>query len=183
MQPQIIITTCGHFPQHAKGLCKFCYSKMYRAANREWIGAKNEAYRAAHREQRAAYNRVYRAANRERKAAQGKTYYAAKVTPTYRSWQHMWVRCRSPKAKNYFGRGIIVCERWRLFANFLADMGERPEGLTLDRIDNDGNYEPGNCRWATKSEQRRNQRRPPSRVLGSSAPTLLQTHGGGASRR
>jgi len=85
-----------------------------------------------------------------------------KESPTYQSWRHMKYRCLNPNCsdyKNYGGRGIKVCERWMDFTNFLADMGEKPEGLTLDRINNDGNYEPGNCRWATWKEQRQNQRK------------------------
>lgn len=82
-------------------------------------------------------------------------------TPTYHSWLAMRKRClyaAHPAFHRYGGRGITICARWRdSFAHFLADMGERPEGLTLDRIDNDGNYEPGNCRWATPLEQRHNQ--------------------------
>lgn len=83
------------------------------------------------------------------------------ASPTYKSWTSMRVRCLCRTANNYApygGRGIRICDRWlESFENFLADMGERPEGTTLDRIDNDGNYEPGNCRWATVAEQNRNK--------------------------
>ncbi len=70
-------------------------------------------------------------------------------------------RCTNPECqayKNYGGRGIVVCERWLKPENFIADIGTRPPGKTLERINNNGNYEPGNCKWATNKEQHRNKR-------------------------
>lgn len=87
-------------------------------------------------------------------------------TPTYGSWRSMLGRCLNPRYaryESYGGRGIKVCAEWTFFDNFFADMGVRPEGTTIDRIDVNGNYEPGNCRWATLSEQQRNKR--PFRIL------------------
>ena len=86
------------------------------------------------------------------------------MSPTYSSWVKMWARCRGTndkryeKRKNYDLRGIRVCKRWLRFENFLADMGERPTGLTLDRKDNNKGYSPSNCRWATMKQQIRNRR-------------------------
>lgn len=81
---------------------------------------------------------------------------------TYKSWLCMIQRCTNPNNKNYHhygGRGIKVCKRWKIFKNFLKDIGESPtKNHTLDRIDNDGNYCKFNCRWTTQKEQNRNSR-------------------------
>lgn len=81
-------------------------------------------------------------------------------SPTYRSWDGMKQRCLNPKATSYArygGAGITVADRWLDFGSFLEDMGARPDGTTLDRIDSTRGYEPGNCRWATRSEQNKNR--------------------------
>lgn len=88
--------------------------------------------------------------------------HGAHQTPEYRAWHGMRQRCENPKNRrypHYGGRGIVVCSAWREgFSNFLADMGMRPSpDHSLDRKDNDGNYEPGNCRWATDLEQCHNR--------------------------
>ncbi|WP_462382226.1 hypothetical protein [Pseudomonas sp. Marseille-QA0892] len=93
--------------------------------------------------------------------AQNKTRHAMHGTPTYRSWSSMLTRCINPanhKFADYGGRGIAVHETWKSFEGFYADMGERPSGTTLGRKDNDGNYEPGNCRWESAKQQGRNKR-------------------------
>lgn len=93
--------------------------------------------------------------------ARNKTHGGA-GTRTYRIWADMNARCTYHSVKQYpiyGGRGIAVCDRWKDFETFLADMGEAPDGHSIDRINNDGNYEPANCRWSDRATQMRNSSR------------------------
>lgn len=99
-------------------------------------------------------------------------------SPTYCSWHNMKVRCTWPKHrqfKDYGGRGITVCERWQAFENFLADLGERPAGMTLQRSDKDKGYELGNCGWAPRERSRNRRVRDPSKKA-EAKQRFLQSH-------
>jgi hypothetical protein len=98
-------------------------------------------------------------------------------TPVYLAWCAMRNRCDRAKDKSYAyygGRGIKVSDRWQSFENFIADMGERPEGMTIERVDSNGNYEPGNCRWASRTEQAHNKRNNVHLTANGKTQTMME---------
>lgn len=110
--------------------------------------------------------------------AEDKTRHGMYGSPTYKSWSGMLTRCLNPtnhKYPAYGGRGIRVHDAWKEFDAFFADMGERPPGTTLGRIDNDGHYEPGNCEWQSATAQARNKRNT-ARFMFQGREATLQEH-------
>lgn len=182
--PEITCLTCGNGREVGqwdidRGLGKYCSRACYHASQRTRIeypcaqcGKLSYSFRGKMAKGHGKY------CSRECFAVARRKPNSVKSNPAYESWRSMRKRCLSPDNHNfeaYGKRGITVCERWRdSFDSFLADMGERPPGTTLDRIDTDGNYEPENCRWATPQTQARNRRNSITVRLGDREINLVE---------
>lgn len=123
-----------------------------------WYNRNKDKINAKHRE----WYRRKRGPNARTRVTHGHSRLTVGISPTYSSWTMMRQRCNNPKTRGYErygGRGITVCDRWaNSFENFLEDMGERPKGKTLDRIDSNKNYCKENCQWSTPKEQASHRR-------------------------
>lgn len=154
---------------------KLATRKVWRDKNRNRIKAYKKAWYEKNKNLIKQRDKTYYEENIDKIKAYKKEW--AQKNRTYLSWKSMRRRCENPKDSayhDYGGRGIKVCERWATFEHFLADMGECPNNLEIERINNNGNYKPGNCKWATRKEQANNKRSNTLLVYNGKSQTIAQ---------